>query len=279
MYRKVVETYFAPPVIEVVELPWAWTAAPISPALITWVNWPAWPCSPQFLRLHRRSGVQPAKHSRRQKTLFVTAFSEPLAYGCSKARAACGADIACGEGQSFGIPRASAARDWVFAAKQKYVRTMPGRLIGKTTDRDGKTGFVLTLATREQHIRRERATSNICSNQGLCATAATMYMAAMGGTGIPRTGTPSTATGPNTSKANWPRPGMPHLSHAHLQRIRGSLSRWIHRHLPAAAAGEKDRCRTAPGALLSGTGRLLAGVRDRNHLKNGIDALVKEVTG
>jgi glycine dehydrogenase subunit 1 len=115
----------------------------------------------------------------------VTSFSEPLAYGLLKSPGACGADIACGEGQSFGIPQSFGGPGLgMFAAKQRYLRTMPGRLIGKTVDRDGKTGYVLTLATREQHIRREKATSNICSNQGLCATASTMYMAALGGTGI-----------------------------------------------------------------------------------------------
>jgi glycine dehydrogenase subunit 1 len=119
------------------------------------------------------------------KTLFVVAFSEPLAYGMLNSPGACGADIACGEGQSFGIPQSFGGPGLgMFAARQTYLRTMPGRLIGKTVDRDGKTGYVLTLATREQHIRREKATSNICTNQGLCATAATMYMAALGGTGI-----------------------------------------------------------------------------------------------
>jgi glycine dehydrogenase subunit 1 len=72
----------------------------------------------------------------------------------------------------------------MFAARKAYMRQMPGRLVGKTTDMDGRRGFVLTLSTREQHIRREKATSNICSNQGLCATAAGMYMAALGRSGI-----------------------------------------------------------------------------------------------
>ncbi len=72
----------------------------------------------------------------------------------------------------------------MFACLKQYVRSMPGRLVGKTEDRDGKRGFVLTLATREQHIRREKATSNICTNSGLCAVTAAMYMASLGGTGI-----------------------------------------------------------------------------------------------
>jgi glycine dehydrogenase subunit 1 len=96
-----------------------------------------------------------------------------------------GVDIACGEGQSFGIPRSFGGPGLgMLATKMQYVRNMPGRLIGQTIDKNGKRGYVLTLATREQHIRRERATSNICTNQGLCATAAAMYMASVGGTGI-----------------------------------------------------------------------------------------------
>ena len=117
--------------------------------------------------------------------LVVTCFSEPLAFGLFQSPGRQGADIACGEGQSLGLPRSFGGPGLgLFSGKMRYVRQMPGRIVGQTTDTDGRRGFVLTLATREQHIRRQKATSNICTNQGLCATAATMYMAALGGTGF-----------------------------------------------------------------------------------------------
>jgi glycine dehydrogenase subunit 1 len=186
MYRQVVETYFAPTGFEVVELPVAADGRTDLSGLADLGELAGVALqSPNFFGCIEDLEAAGNTIHADKKTLFVVAFSEPLAYGLLKSPGACGADIACGEGQSFGIPQSFGGPGLgMFAARQKYVRTMPGRLIGKTTDRDGKTGFVLTLATREQHIRREKATSNICSNQGLCATAATMYMAALGGTGI-----------------------------------------------------------------------------------------------
>ena len=118
-------------------------------------------------------------------SLFVACFTEPLAFGLLKNPGQCGADIVCGEGQSFGIARSFGGPGLgMFGCKEPFTRNLPGRLVGETRDMEGRRGYVLTLATREQHIRREKATSNICSNQGICAMTAGMYMASLGGTGI-----------------------------------------------------------------------------------------------
>jgi len=119
------------------------------------------------------------------KCLMVVAFSDVSAFALIESPGAMGADIAVGSGQSLGIPMAFGGPHLgLFTCKQKYIRQMPGRVCGLTSDADGKRGFVLTLSTREQHIRREKATSNICTNQGLMCTAAATYMTLMGDAGL-----------------------------------------------------------------------------------------------
>ncbi|WP_128292439.1 aminomethyl-transferring glycine dehydrogenase subunit GcvPA [Afifella aestuarii] len=126
-----------------------------------------------------------AARCREKGVLLVAVFTEVVSLGLIEPPGAQGADIVVGEGQSignalsFGGPYVG-----LFATKQKYIRQMPGRLCGETRDREGKRGYVLTLNTREQHIRRDKATSNICTNSGLCALAFTAHMTLLGGDGL-----------------------------------------------------------------------------------------------
>lgn len=117
--------------------------------------------------------------------LLIAVVTEPVALGAIRAPGDMGADIVVGEGQSLGVGlQFGGPYVGLFACKEKFVRQMPGRLCGETVDATGKRGFVLTLSTREQHIRREKATSNICTNAGLCALAFSIHMTLLGERGL-----------------------------------------------------------------------------------------------
>jgi len=138
--------------------------------------------SPNFFGTLERA-EEIAKIAHQTGALLVVSVTEPLSLGLAKPPA--DADIVCGEAQSFGIPVAFGGPYAGFlASKEQYLRQMPGRLVGQTVDTAGRRGFVLTLATREQHIRREKATSNICTNQALCALAVTIYLSLLGKRGL-----------------------------------------------------------------------------------------------
>jgi len=128
-----------------------------------------------------------AKTAHHAGALLIATFSEPLAFGLLEPPGSCGADVAAGEGQSLGLPLAfGGPYIGLFAVKSEFVKAMPGRLVGMARDANGKRCFTLTLAAREQHIRRERASSNICTNEGLCAVAVAIYLSLLGRDGLPR---------------------------------------------------------------------------------------------
>jgi len=184
-YRQVLETYVRHQGVELAEAPYTATGQVDIAQLEASVNSDTAAVvvqSPNFLGiLERVAAIADIAH--RAGALLVVALAEPLALAIVKPPVE--ADIVAGEAQSFGIPVAYGGPYLGFlAAKEEFLRQMPGRLVGQTEDTEGRRGFVLTLATREQHIRREKATSNICTNQSLAALAATIYLCLMGKQGL-----------------------------------------------------------------------------------------------
>lgn len=185
LYRRVVRTYLKPTGIVLREVPFGPDGTTDAGALGKMEDLAAVAVqSPNFFGcIEDVARFADAAHA--GGALCVAGFTEPLAFGLFKNPGRQGADIACGEGQSLGLPRSFGGPGLgMFASKMAYVRNMPGRLVGETVDLDGRRGYVLTLATREQHIRREKATSNICTNNSLCALTAAAYMASLGGSGL-----------------------------------------------------------------------------------------------
>lgn len=185
LYRQVINTYFKSTGLKVVELPYLPNGQTDLAALDGMTDVGAVAVqSPNFFGCVENLQAF-ADKTHELNAFFVAAFTEALAFGLLKSPGSQGADFVTGEGQSLGVPQCFGGPSLgILGSTQKLVRNLPGRLIGKTVDLEGKPGFVMTLATREQHIRREKASSNICSNQSLCSLAAVIYMACVGGTGF-----------------------------------------------------------------------------------------------
>ena len=164
-------------------------------------------------RIPDLAAIAGAAHAR--GSLLVVVVTDPVMLGLLEAPGHMGADIVVGEGQSLGVGlQFGGPYLGLFGCNEKFVRQMPGRLCGETVDADGKRGFVLTLSTREQHIRREKATSNICTNSGLCALAFTIHLTLLGGEGLARMARASHANARAAARALSTIPGVSVLNGA-----------------------------------------------------------------
>ena len=184
-YRQILRTYIRHQDVELVEVPYAVSGQIDTTQLESTVDAQTAAVvvqSPNFFgTLEQIPEIASIAH--RHGALLIVTVTEPLSLAIVKPPSE--ADIVCGEAQSFGVPVAFGGPYVGFLTTQeKFLRQMPGRLVGQTVDTEGRRGFVLTLATREQHIRREKATSNICTNQSLSALAATIYLCLLGKTGL-----------------------------------------------------------------------------------------------
>lgn len=190
IYLKVLETLLSPQGIVLESLSYCDQTGVILPDALSKVNAEglAAVVIPQPNFLGQLEAVDELTRQAHALDALVIALVNPMALALLKAPGQWGekgADIVCGEGQPMGVPIASGGPYFGFlCCKQPYVRQMPGRIVGRTVDLDGKPGYTLTLQAREQHIRRAKATSNICTNQGLMVTAATIYMTLMGAKGL-----------------------------------------------------------------------------------------------
>lgn len=186
-YRQVVATYLRGSEIKIIDVPWQANGQSDTAALqaqVTDATCAVVVQSPNFFGVvEEYAGL--GAFLKDKKTLLITAVAEATSLGILKPPGERGADIVVGEGQGFGLP-VSFGGPYVgfFATHDRFLRQIPGRIVGETQDRTGKRAYSLTIKTREQDIRREKATSNICTNQGLCALAVTVWLSALGKKGL-----------------------------------------------------------------------------------------------